>query len=184
MGLYDELHKSLGTPKNQVLPDATFLKSKLARADESLLELWKTDGWARYGDGLFWTVDPRQFTGIAKQWNVVPSDAIFFARNAFADLYFLSDGNSQCLDVQWGRVLDLGPDPAIFLTFGLKPRNRGDLLNDKLFKAVHKRLGTLEVDECYGLFPALQLGGNEADPAAYKRVKSQEYLSILAQSHG
>lgn len=184
MELYDDFHKALGKPEEQVLPDEAFLKSELGQADESLHELWKTDGWARYSKGLFWTVDPRKFTDVPKQWPIVPADAIFFARNAFADLYFLSEGNSRCLNSQWGRVLDLGPDPAIFLTSGLLPRNRGDILSDKLFKAVHKRLGTLEVDECYGLFPALPLGGNEEDSEAYKRVKLQAYLNILAQAHG
>jgi hypothetical protein len=181
--MYDDLHKSLGKPENRLLPDESFLTSDLAQADEGLLELWKSDGWSRYSDGLFWTVDPREFSGLSNDWTVVPGDAIVFARNAFADLYFLSEGNTRLLDGQWGRILDLGPDPSVFLTFGLKPRNRGSLLREKLFKAVRKKLGTLEADECYGLFPALPLGGNDEDPAAYKRVKLQEYLRILAQSH-
>ncbi|MFY0535245.1 GAD-like domain-containing protein [Nannocystis pusilla] len=56
--MYDDLHKSLGKPENRMLPDESFLTSDLAQADEGLLELWKSDGWSRYRDGLFWTVDP------------------------------------------------------------------------------------------------------------------------------
>ncbi len=50
-----------------------------------------------------------------------------------------------------------------------------------LFKRAAKKLGSLEVGECYGFVPALALGGI-ADIAHLKRLKAPEHFAIVAQA--
>jgi hypothetical protein len=184
MGTYDKLHEAVGKPEMAVKPPDSFFNSPEAKADEELADLWREEGWARYGGGLFWTVDPRDFDGLDKEWPVAPAKSVVFGRNAFGDLFLLHEGEVYRLAVQWGRLFQFGPSADIFLNSTLRePSLHASLLQPKLFKAVRKRLGELEPDECYGLFPALPLGGNEEDPNSYRRVKLREYLASLAQMH-
>lgn len=185
MDLYSGLHKSLGRPTRQSRPDASFFREPVAKADEELADLWREDGWSAYADGAFWTVDPRSYADIRETWPILPEGALVFSRNAFGDLYFMSSGNVWRLDIQNGRTLDLGPSAYIFLNSTLKEKSLKDsLLRVDLFKKVSKRVGGLQSGECYGLFPALPLGGDEDDPDSYRKAGLREYLNIVAQLHG
>jgi hypothetical protein len=50
-----------------------------------------------------------------------------------------------------------------------------------LFKRAAKKLGPIEIGECYGFVPALALGG-VADIAHLKRLKAPEHFAIVAQT--
>ena len=50
-----------------------------------------------------------------------------------------------------------------------------------LFKRAAKKLGSLEIGECYGFVPALAFGG-VADIAHIKRLKAPEHFAIVAQT--
>lgn len=50
-----------------------------------------------------------------------------------------------------------------------------------LFKRAVKKLGSVEVGECYGFVPALALGGI-AEIACLKRLKAPEHFAIIAQT--
>ncbi len=184
MKAYNGLHAALGKPEKQEFPPDSFFENAGKNFDGNLVELWREDGWARYGGGLFWTVNPQDFTKIVKDWKVVKPDSIVFGRNAFGDLFLLRDEEVFMLTVQHNDLGSLGPDVYIFLNSTLKEKSlKESFLQKKLFEKVCKKLGDLEADECYGLFPALPLGGDDQDPDAYKRVKLREYLTSLAQMH-
>ena len=167
----------------QIIPPESFFKSKQAKVNEDLTALWQEDGWACYYDGLFWTVDPREFSELYKDWKIIPRSAMIFGRNAFGELFVLDNDEIFFLSIQANLLLSLGKNMHIFLNSTLEPDPDDSILDLRLFKAVRKRLGDLEVDECYGLFPALALGGNDEDSESYKRAKLFEYLAIIAQIH-
>jgi hypothetical protein len=184
METYKELHKALGKPEKQSIPPESFFKKLPKKSDEDLIKLWKEDGFAAYGGGLFWTVDPYDFKDINKDWKAVKPGSIVFARNAFGDLFLLDGGEVFVLRVGYGELGNLGPSAYIFLNSTLKEKSlKESYLEKKLFEKVRKLAGELEPDECYGLFPALPLGGDDEDPKAYRRVKLQEYLASLSQMH-
>jgi hypothetical protein len=184
MDLFEGLHKALGKPEMRVEPPESFFAGSEAASDEDLLALWGQDGWARYGHGLFWTVDPRAFSGLSEDWPIVPHEALVFGRSAFGNLYLVCKDEVLRLDVQWNRLAKLGPSTYVFLNSTIKqPRFQKVTLQGELFGLVRERLGDLAADECYGLFPALPLGGNDEDPTSYRRVKLLEYLALLAQAH-
>lgn len=184
MEAFKGLHTALGKPEKQEFPPDSFIEKEAENFDENLIELWQADGWACYGDGLFWTVNPKDFTDIVKDWKIVKPKSIVFGRNAFGDLFLLKNEEVFMLSIQQNDLGSLGPDVYIFLNSTLKETSlRESFLQKKLFEKVRKKLGELESDECYGLFPALPLGGDEDDADAYKHVKLREYLSSLAQMH-
>lgn len=185
MKMYDRLRKTLGEPEKQIVPPDSVFENANAETDENLIALWREDGWCSYGKGLFWTVDPADFADLLKDWRAVPKQAVVFARSAFADLFLLNAGEVFFLNVQANVLMPLGPNVYVFLNSTLAQRGlREPFLDGKLFKAVSKLRGELEHNECYGLFPALPLGGGNAeDPKSYQRVKLREYVQSLAQMH-
>jgi hypothetical protein len=184
METYKLFHKAVGEPEQQIKPPDAFFKTQTAKIDEDLMLLWQEDGWARYGGGLFWTVDPGDFEDLHEDWSGVPKKAVVFGRNAFGDLFLFNEGEVFLLSTQINQLMSLGPKAHIFLNSTLVEADmRETFLYSKLFKAVRKRLGDLEADECYGLFPAMPAGGNEEDAKSYKRVKMREYLATVAQLH-
>jgi hypothetical protein len=185
METYKGLHEALGKPERQEFPPESYFEKLPKKTDEELINLWREDGWACYGDGLFWTVNPQDFTEIIKDWKVVKPNSIVFARNAFGDLFLLDSEDVFILRIQYGELGNLGPSVYIFLNSTLKePSLKESNLEKKLFGKVRQLAGELEPDECYGLFPALPLGGDDEDPKAYRRVKLREYLASLSQMHG
>lgn len=184
MERYKRLHSALGKPDHQDFPPDSFFESQKKKTDEDLITLWQEDGWASYANGLFWTVNPQDFTNIIKDWKISKPNSIVFSRNAFGDLFLLRKGEIYRLTVQDNYLGNIGPGVYNFLNFTLKePSLKESFLQKRLFSKVYKLLGKLEADECYGLFPALPLGGDEEDPKAYRRVKLREYLVSLAQMH-
>jgi hypothetical protein len=176
------LHAALGKPEEQTFPSDDFFEKQKKKTDAELLDLWREDGWARYENGLFWTVNPQDFADIIKDWKIVQSGSVVFARNAFGDLFLVRKEEVFVLRVQYNDLGHLGPSVYIFLNSTLKePDLKESYLEKKLFVKVRKLAGDLATDECYGLFPALPLGGDDEDPKAYKRVKLREYLASLAQ---
>lgn len=185
METFAGLHGALGKPEAGVEPPATFLKTKKATAHPDLEALWTEEGWARYAGGEFWVVDPRPFDELLSEWSTVPKDAIVFARNAFGDLFLFSDGVVVALTIQTGQMNKASRTVELFLNDTLaQPAIRGSLLETALFKKVRKRLGDLEAEECYGLFPPASLGGDPEDVGAYRKAKLREYFSLVAESHG
>lgn len=183
--MFEGLHKGLGVPKMAVHPPESFFTTAGMTTDEDLVSLWRQDGWARYGQGLFWTVDPREFADLHQEWPIVPRGALVFGRGAFSSLFLLHQDQVLHLDGQWNRLAKLGPSSYVFLNDSVADAEfQKTILDRELFNKVREKAGDLAADECYGLFPALPLGGNDEDPNGYQRVKLREYLAILGQAHG
>lgn len=178
------LHEALGQPERQVYPTEKFLESQEKKINPELLDLWREDGWASYSDGLFRTFNPEDFDDLIKDWKIVKPQSKVFAGNAFGDLFLFNKDEIFRLTVQDNYLGEIGSGMYIFLNSTLKePSLKESFLRKKLFTKVRKLAGELDKDECYGLFPALPLGGDEDDPKAYRRVKLREYLATLAQMH-
>lgn len=177
------LSEALGPLYQAILVPPQELASMVGKVPDALVELWREHGWAGYGNGLFWTIDPRHLADHLPTWSLMPSQSMAFGRDAFANLYLLSDGRvyqynvhrderdmvATKLDLFFGACLD---DPAF----------RESYMWNDLFDEAFRRCGPLERDECYGFFPALALGGS-VDVDSLRRVKYLEHLEFLAQLH-
>ncbi|WHH49458.1 GAD-like domain-containing protein [Pseudomonas sp. Ap32] len=159
---------------------------------KKLLEYWAEHGWCGYGDGIFWTVNPQDYEGVAASF--IEGTALegrdtyhVIARGAFGDLYLYGENSGFSLDIvahtsqYCGRVNELyagNMDKEVqgfFLLIERESNNFGDL-----FEPAYNKLGKLDHDEMYGFVPALAFGG-PCDLAHLEKVKAVEHLILLAQ---
>lgn len=159
---------------------------------KKLLEYWAEHGWCGYGDGIFWTVNPQDYEGVAASF--IEATALegrdtyhVIARGAFGDLYLYGENSGFSLDIvahtsqYCGRVneLDAGNmDKEVQDFFLLIERESNDF--GDLFEPAYNKLGKLNHDEMYGFVPALAFGG-PCDLAHLEKVKAVEHLILLAQ---
>jgi len=158
-----------------------------------LLSHWENYGWTGYGDGIFWTVDPSEFSPFIQAWAMdsgIEHATSFhvIARSAFGNLYLWqeSTGNRLSINSKYARYT-LGAEnqmPADKLDISVqsffisKSREGSDF--DDMFNSALKTLGPLQPDEMYGFVPALALGG-PADLKHLQKVKTIEHLTFLSQ---
>ncbi|HEQ0196601.1 MULTISPECIES: GAD-like domain-containing protein [Pseudomonas] len=163
-----------------------------------LLTIWRDEGWASYGEGRFWTVNPEDYEHIKDAWleNTPLADFDNFhviARTAFGVLYLCGEktGRSATIACLHNEILALknklkvrplhDHDPSIQALFGASkpadfdyPDSNGKLL----FERAVKKYGPLAQDEMYGFEPALVLGGSPT-LENLRRLKLDPHLLIL-----
>ena len=183
MNYAEILSRALGPPSQATPVSPQDAESLAETVPEVLIQLWQKHGWAGYGDGLFWTVDPRHLAELLPSWSLVPSGSVAFGRDAFANLYLLSDGMVYQHNVHRDDPAMVAMELDLFFEACLDdPEFRKSYMWSDLFAEALKRCGALQIDECYGFFPALAIGGS-VDAASLRRVKYYEHLEFLAQLH-
>jgi hypothetical protein len=156
-----------------------------------LLDLWESDGWAGYRNGLLWMVDPDDFAPVLAAWNV-PNDPplIVVARTALGELFLLGSFRAPNGSLA-PKVLALDPHSASYSTVGLvaeKFLTRSladeDYLKATLQEADTKRaaedVGPIAWNEMYGYEPALALGGS-GKPDTVRRLNIFTHHLLLSQ---
>lgn len=165
---------------------------------ESLLSYWRRDGWANYGDGRLWTVNPDDYEGAMGAWLAgTPFPLIdtyhVFARTGFGKLFLCGEESGAGLSI----------DPIRCEVFALQNRLRSKSLERQdggiraffacaelddfdfqdgdeqlLFDRAAKMHGALLADEMYGFEPALVRGG-EVGLSNLRRIKLLPHLHML-----
>jgi hypothetical protein len=179
---------------------ASDIAGQAGRLPELLLQYWAEHGLSGYGDGLFWTVDPREYAEVLAQWlDRSPlkgqDDYQVIARTAFGCLFVWGTKSGASLQINCPLGL-LFPNPAaakyvqtgraaiavqaFFVSMQKSHADLEDAAGRPLFARARKKLGVLNHDEMYGFVPALALGG-AATLAKLQKVKIVEHLTILAQ---
>jgi hypothetical protein len=180
------------------VPQTTLDKYR-GKLPDRLLGYWQEFGWAGYGDGLFWTVDPEEYEPVLEAWigetRYMEIDAFhLIARTAFGDLFFFGEKTGQSLTISAPLSMSFPSDPfktetekgldissgTLFACTDKKECDCEDINEKPLFNRALKKLGRLNHDEMYGFVPARALGG-KADIANLQKVKAVEHLIILAQ---
>lgn len=166
---------------------------------EVLLKYWKEEGWCGYADGLFWTVNPDDYSDLLDLWLVdTPFNEIdnyhVIARSAFGDLYAWGEKFNRKLVVACPthsittlmsqvNVPAGDPDLAIRTFFAMSDKEGFDMEDNQgeyLFERALKRLGTLKHNELYGFEPALILGG-ALSVNNLAKLDLEVHLTILRQ---
>lgn len=167
---------------------------------EQLLAYWKEEGWAAYGDGLFWTVDPADYEDVLDEWLAgMPfaewDDFHVFARSAFGSLYLCGGKTGAsvrllCPIHAIGALKrELKPKSAdqanssVLSFFGAAEPAHFDLMDENgapLFKRALKALGPLTHEEIYGFEPAIVADGN-LRLENLRRVADLPHLMILRE---
>jgi hypothetical protein len=185
-------------PVNQITLDK--YKGKLP---DRLLEYWQTYGFCGWGGGIFWMVNPDDYTDILSTWlqgtefeqrSLSGVDTYHvIGIGAFGRLFVWGETSGQSIKINtnYGMLLpsdatsDLledGGDLTIDLFFSsrrISTMDEEDLDDKPLFKSVLEKLGALANDEMYGFVPALALGGAPIRDNL-RVVKKLEHLAFLA----
>ena len=163
-----------------------------------LIDYWRHEGWAGYGNGLLWTVNPDDFEHLKDSWLKGTSLENFdkfhvIARSAFGNLYLCGErtGRSVSIICNHNEILALknrlkpktltAQNITIQSLFGASDPDDFDNSNPNgklLFNRALKRCGPLSPDEMYGFEPALILGGNPI-LENLRRLRMDPHLLIL-----
>ncbi|WP_434573386.1 GAD-like domain-containing protein [Pseudomonas sp. Z3-8] len=164
-----------------------------------LFELYQSHGRFTLQDGRLQTCHPIDFKGLLSI--IFANDQVFnkdnchaFAYSAFGTLYFYHDlygcgeidlinGHLYSANLTSPPKTTSNLENTIYLPFALDCESLDffDIEDAPLFSRAKRKLGPLEVGECYGFFPALSMAGL-AHIDNLKRVKAIEHLSIISQT--
>lgn len=181
MATYDNFVK-LNGPASDCVPTPNLpVPGLVGSLPAGLEELWRRLGLCAYADGLLWIVDPAAFVPCLHEWFGPKKGMVVVARTAFADLFIWRRSGMTLLNPRVGRVARLPGQIELLFDHMLSRRHYvDDLCNREHFDSALPRLGKLSVNECYGYFPALAMGGS-GEPQTLKRVGLFEHLSLLRQ---
>lgn len=182
----------------KIAPAAT--RKWMGRLPSGLLELWVEYGVGSWDRCKFQLCDPDDYAGVVDM--MLQGDAEFSPEQthlvgfgAFGDLVLWHEtrenleislpylrGSAACYRDGWkpsdanvaitNPLLHVREKEAYTLFSGEKAT--------PMFSQCARQHGRLAMGECYGLFPALALGGT-SDPKNVKRVKAREHFALLAQ---
>ena len=193
-------HEEVGEPLQSRAVPASAFESYKGRLPDSLLEIWRRDGWCGYGKGIFWTVNPDEYSSIINAWlKETPLEGIdnfhVYGRSAFGNLYVWCEKARDVIElvcvsngvVAFKKSFEAGggKDSFDFLSgFALSDLDDFDLNDDSgdeesfLFESALQRLGALSSGEIYGFVPALILGGSP-NVNGLKKVRIHAHLMML-----
>ncbi len=193
--------KKLGPQLQTAHPDQALIAQFQPKVPSGLIEYWQEYGLGGWAGGKFQFCNPADYIGVVTlilggDPDFSPDHTHLIGYGAFGDLVLWHE-TRQCLLVNL-PYLDASADSVrpdwkateanIALTsrlYRLGDKDRFTLFDNTasaapIYERCAKRLGPPDLGECYGLHPALALGGS-TDIASVKRVRAREHFAILAQ---
>jgi hypothetical protein len=182
MSVFPNFTERYGSPANLQTPDEAVFRKYATLLPPDLVSFWRETGWGSYENAFLWTVNPDTFNNLLPQWTDSSSTCYVYARTAFAALIFWDGRRSNLLDPRFDEITPLLPDVRGVFEFTFSRDNEllDELMDRPLFLEALPELGPPAIDECYGHFPALALGG-EHSAQSLERVKLREHLTLLSQ---
>lgn len=188
-----------GEPQGRRSAPVSSIEKYRSKLPDALLSVWQSEGWSAYADGLFWIVDPDQYTAMLKQW-LSGSDLEHvdnyhvIARDAFGSLYAWGERYQRSITISSlaGGIVALksqlqqrqtNPDRALGIFFATATKadfDFEDRMGNPLFERALAKLGPLSESEMYAFEPALSLGGR-ADLDGLVKVDMDVHLALLHQ---
>jgi hypothetical protein len=151
-----------------------------------LINTWKESGFQSFSRGFLWTVNPNEYRDIIAEfvYEYQVNDLNVVFRTAFGDMIFAYRKKLYHFSAVTMRHSELTGALEAVLEIHLAER---EFLNSifffNLFKQAMKKLGEVSVDEVYGFFPVLPLGG-ELDIDNVRKVNLRAHLHLLSQTGG
>ncbi len=193
--------KKLAPQLKTVHPDQELITQYQKTLPSGMLQFWQEYGIGSWAKGKFQFCNPADYAGLVTlilrgDPDLSPDHTHLIGYGAFGDLVLWHE-TRQCVLVNLPYLRahsdSVRPDwKATEANIALTSRlyrldnNRTFTLFDSttsaepIFERCVKRLGPPDLGECYGLHPALALGGS-TDIASVKRVRAREHFAILAQ---
>ena len=184
-----KLNKFTGkyNPSETIPADNAVIEKYKSIVPESLIELWKTNGFGKYNDGLIEIVNPDEYRDTLEMWlgkkvdNYVP-----IALGAFGDLFYYrkltdTDEDVCVLDPQFKKIHNVVWSlDDFFNDFLTDDEIMTQNLMSNMQREANMKLGKLKRNEIYIFSPSLALGGSGKIDSVDKG-NAQVHLSILFQ---
>ncbi|USX11287.1 DUF1851 domain-containing protein [Oxalobacteraceae bacterium OTU3CAMAD1] len=191
--------ENFGPQFNKVQPLPSDIKKFRGKLPDKLLEYWQDHNWGGFHNGLFWLVNPSDYTRVVDAWlsntGIEGVDSYFaIARTAFGRVFLWNKSTGQTATISglFSEIITTPPNrsvlagdevSAVEAFMATKEPDALDIEDEKekkIFKRAVKKLGALRADEMYGFEPALVIGGAPKLDNLVK-VKVIEHLILLQQ---
>ena len=96
------LIRALPLEQPRVVPTPDQLDAFQGKLPDILLNYWKDYGWGAFGDGLFWLVNPSEFTGVLNVWcqGLINTEGAFIiGRGAFGKMIVWKKGYGKFMHI-------------------------------------------------------------------------------------
>lgn len=183
-----EKNNETGEPKTSTVPvPDDIIEEYKNKVSPYLIDLWKSNGFEKYDDGLITLVNPKDFEASLWTWlgkeveNYVP-----FAISGFGELFYYrklteTDEDVCMIDIQYRKIETLVWSLESFFTdFITNDENREEWLRESLFKKAIAELGGLDKHEVFTFAPVLAMGG-AMETKYLKKGNAQVYQDIVFQ---
>ena len=152
-----------------------------------LVQLWKSDGFGKYNNGLIELINPKGFEPTLWTWlgreaeNYVP-----FAISGFGELFYYrklteTDEDVCMIDIQHRKIETIVWNlESFFEDFLTVEANRKEWLREALFKKAIAEQGHLDKNEIFTFTPILAIGG-AMETKYLKKGNAQVYQDIVFQ---
>ena len=194
-------HEGFGPPIDSMPVPESIVEAYRGKLPDALLTYWKAMGWAGFGNGLLWLVDPREYADVLNAWmhatDFYSKDRYHvFARGALGELHVWGERTGPCLHINAPYSMIFPSDDSADMALGkadlllqtwliVCEKDAFDMEDDgdkPLFERAVKLLGRPGPDEMFGFVPALALGG-PCRLDHLQKVNAVEHLMFLAQVH-
>ena len=183
------LEKNLNSIRQSV--DDTFIAKYADLSYTELTTLWQEVGLGSYCDGMLKIINPSDYQYALNSCYVMEYDKSFlpFMCTAFGDVFAYVKNpklNNYIvyLNVRYGTYLILPDNLTVLLNKIIFNQSflKGwfDLEN---YPVIQEKLGTPNIDECFGYSPLLAMGGSE-NFENIEIVKTLSYIDISTQTIG
>jgi hypothetical protein len=191
--------ENFGPQFNKVQPLPSDIEKFRGKLPDKLLEYWQDHGWGGFHSGLFWLVNPSDYTEVVDAWlsnnGIEGRDSYFaIARTAFGRVFLWNKSSGQTATISglFSEIITTPPNrsvlagdevSAVEAFMATKEPDALDIEDEKekkIFKRAVEKLGALKADEMYGFEPALVIGGAPKLDNLVK-VKVIEHLILLQQ---
>ncbi len=184
MKKFKEVFKTEG---NRTSVSESIIEEYKEKVPQSLIDLWKSDGFGKYNNGLIELVNPKDFETSLWTWlgqeveNYVP-----FAISGFGELFYYrklteTDEDVCMIDIQYreAEVIVWSLD-SFFEDVLTNEEEREEWLRETLFKKAIAEQGGLEQNEVFTFTPVLAMGG-DTETKYLKKGNAQIYQDIVFQ---
>ena len=185
--MIEKFTKVYAPSENCAKASPELLEAYKGRVPEALLNLWKTHGFGKYGNGLLEIVNPKDFEPTLWTWLGREVDTyVPIAISAFGELFYYrkltdTDEDVCIVDIQYRKIETLAWGLDLFFEdFLLDKEMREEWLREKLFNEAMLKEKQLAPNEVFTFAPVFAMGG-KAELKYLKRGNAQVYQDIVFQ---
>ncbi len=184
MKKFKEIYKA---HENRTSVPENIISAYKEKVPQTLIDLWESDGFGKYNDGLFELINPKDFEPALWTWlgrevkNYVP-----FAISGFGELFYYrklteTDEDVCMIDIQYRKIETLVWSlNSFFEDFLTDKENREEWLRETLFKQAISEQGSPGKNEIFTFTPVLAMGGG-LETKYLKKGNAQVYQDIVFQ---